>query len=283
MVLAGVAIIVLSVLAIGALSVLAIGALRGSGAAATPATHAPQTPEVTQPPAFGLKADSYSCGGTTVALSSLPTVPPSGAISSEPVASNAASATSAASVSGPGDPAVALAQVVSLYPSILPAAGWAPEGGSALNVVYVASNSKTPAPFAFVDLAIVGGKWVANGYGDCEPVVAPGAGSALSSIPWKVSGTVDKTATTLNLLFQSNLCGKAFVGTTVWYAQGNVTVTLWARATADSAGGTGSCSTTVETAHYTLALAEGIGSRQLRTGPASDAKPAEGAPAASGS
>ena len=272
--------------------VLAASTFRGSGVKATPA---PQTPEVTQPPAFGLKADSYSCGGTTVALSLLPTAAPSGAISSEPVASSAGttsasakarattSATAAASVSGPGDPAVALAQVVSRYPSILPAAGWAQEGGSAKDAVYVASNDKTPAPFAFVDLAIVGGKWVANGYGDCEPVVGPGAGSALSPIPWNVSGTVNKTATTLDVLFQSNLCGKAFVGTTVWYAQGNVTVTLWARATADSAGGTGACSGTVETAHYTLPLAEGIGSRQLRTGPASAAKPADGAPVSSGS
>ena len=150
MVLAGVAIIVLSV--------LAIGALRGNGAAATPATPAHQTPEVTQAPAFGLKADSYSCGGTTVALSLLPTAPSSGAISSEPVASSAGTKTASTSISGPGDPAVALAQVVSRYPSILPATGWAPEGGSAKDNVYVASNDKTPAPFAFVDLAIVGGK-----------------------------------------------------------------------------------------------------------------------------
>jgi hypothetical protein len=275
--------------------VLAASTFRGNVVKATPA---PQTPGVTQPPVFGLRADSYSCGGTIVefvALSLLPTAPPSGAISSEPVASQAGttsasakarvttSATAAASVAGPGDPAVALAQVVSRYPSTLPATGWAPEASLAQGTVYVAANDKTPAPFAFVALALVGGKWVASAYGDCEPVVAPGAGSALSPIPWKVSGTVDKTATTLNLLFQSNLCGKAFPGPTVWYAQGNVTVTLWARATADSAGSTGSCSATVETAHYQLGLAEGIGSRQLRTGPASAAKPAEVAPVASGS
>jgi hypothetical protein len=170
--------------------------------------------------------------------------------------------------------------VVSRYPSILPATGWAPEGGSALTIVYVAASNKTPAPFAFVDLAIVGGKWVGNAYGDCEPVAAPNSGSALSPISWKVSGAVDKAATTLNILFQSNLCGQAFVGTTIWYAQGSVTVTLWARSTTDAAGGAGSCSTTPESAHFTVVLAEGIGSRQLRTGPASAAKPADGAPTA---
>ena len=256
-------------------AVLAAAAFWGSSVSPRPAL---QTLGVTPAPAIGLKADSYSCGWTTIALSSIPTAPPSAASSSAPVASNATTTTAFASASGPGDPAVALAEVASRYPSILPATGWAPEGGSSLNMVYVAPNSKTPAPFAFVDLAIVGGKWVASAYGDCEPVVAPGAGSALSPIQWKVSGTVDEAATTLSILFPSNLCGEAFVGTTVWYGQGSVTVTLWARATADSAGGAGSCSTTVETARFTVVLAGGIGGRQLRTGPASAAKPAEGAP-----
>jgi len=271
---------ILAGMAIVAVGVLAASAFQGSRAASTPA---PQTPAVTPAPAIGLTADSYSCGGTAVPRSSIPTAPPSAASSSTSVASNAATTTATptaiVSASGPGDPAVALAEFVSHHPSILPATGWAPEGGSAMGIVYVAANDKTPAPFAFVDLALVGGKWVARAYGDCEPVVAPGAGSALSPIPWKVSGPLDKTATKLNLLFQSNLCGEAFVGTTVWYAQGSVTVTLWARSTADSAAGARSCSTTVETAHFTLVLAEGTGSRQLRTGPSSSAKPAEGAPA----
>jgi hypothetical protein len=270
-----VAVVVLVVVIASA--VLAISAFQRGGASPTPTATAPadQTAEVTPTPPLGLTADAYSCGGTAFVPGSTSTAAPASA-----AASVAAPAGSASSAAGPGDPAIAMQAAVSRLPSILPVSGWAPAGGSAGHVVYVAANNKTPAPFSFVDLGIVGGKWVATAYGDCEPGIAPAVtGSQLSPIHWKVSA-VDTAAPTLKLLFQSNLCGQAFVGTTVWYSQSSVTVTLWARAT-NLQGSVGECSSTVETAPFTITLAEPLGKRQLRTGPASLAKPADGAPVVS--
>jgi hypothetical protein len=273
------AVVVLTVVIASA--VLAISAFQGKGTSPSPApqTTAETTPEITAGPPLGLTADAYSCGGTAFVPGSANTVVPSVATSTVP---SAAGASTGASVAGPGDPAVALAAVTARLSSMLPDSGWAPAGGSGTGIVYVAANHKTPAPFSFVSLAIVSSKWVATAYGDCEPAVAPAVtGSKLSPLPWKVSGSVDPAAPTLKMLFQSNLCGQAFVGTTVWYSQSSVTVTMWARQATELEGGAGSCSTTVETAPFILSLGEPIGTRQLRTGPASAAKPADKAPAAS--
>jgi hypothetical protein len=269
------AVVVLTVVIASA--VLVITTFHANPAATPTPTAAPQqvqpAVEVTAAPPLGLSADSYSCGGTAYVPGSTASVVPSGA-------ATAAAAGASSSVSGPGDPAAALAVFVGRLPSILPASGWAPAGGPAGHIVYVAASEKTPAPFAFVDLAIVGNQWVASAYGDCEPAVAAVAASKLSPVYWKVA-TLDKASTTLNVLFQSNLCGEAFVGMTIWYSQTNVTVTLWARKL-DAPDAAASCSATasIQTSPFTLTLAEPLGTRQLQAGPASAAKPADGAPTA---
>jgi hypothetical protein len=246
-------------------AVLAIGTFRGSPAPSpVPDATSQPTVEVTPAPPLGLSADAYSCGGTPFIPGSTST--PAGAA---PTGTTTAAASS--SVAGPGEPSAALQALVARLPSILPATGWSPAGNAPGHLVYVAANNKTPAPFSFVDLAIVGSKWVAAGYGDCEPAAV--AGSTLSPIPWTISA-VDPAAPTLQILFRSNLCGQAFVGMTVWYGQSNVTVTLWARQATELQGGAGVCSSAAVTAPFTVSLAEPLGARQLRSGPASAAKPA---------
>src|ERR1035437_7650124 len=237
-------------------AVLVIGATRPSQLApeTTPASSIVDTPA----PVLGLLADAYSCGGLTF----------------KPDATASSIATPSASGAS-----AALQGVLSRLPAVLPQAGWTPAGESAGQVVYVAPNTRTPAPFAFVDVTGTGTNWVAASYGDCEPAVPPAVvSSALAPIPWSVTGPVNATSTALKLEFPASLCNEEFVGTTIWYSQASVTVTFWGRTTQSAGGSQAPCSQASATAPYTLTLAEPLASRQLQMGPASVAVPAAGAP-----
>jgi hypothetical protein len=232
---------------------LALGAWQGQQKASPPAEA--WTPTPTAAPPLGLQTDTYSCGGLTYA----------------PYAQ--ASETLAAEASGPAD---ALRAAVSRLPAILPAEGWVVAGEVDGAVFYVAPNDLTPAPYAFVEVAAGGSAWSAVAYGDCEPAV-PSA--TLWPITWRLTGPVDAGSSALNLAFQANLCNAVFVGTTVWYGQSSVTVTFWSRQMgSDSAA---SCPASTAMAAFTQRLAEPLGNRQVRTGPASSARPADGAPVVS--
>ncbi|MGD0249102.1 MAG: hypothetical protein ABSB75_08630, partial [Candidatus Limnocylindrales bacterium] len=239
--------------------VLLLGAWQEGQASPSPT---PQpTPEVTEAPPLGLHTDGYSCGGVAYV--------PDASAGAAPAGESASAAD--------GGPWTAVQGIASRLPSILPASGWRPANSAAGRIVYVAPNDTTPAPYAFVEVTGAGSSWAVTGYGDCEPAVPPAvASSVLEPIPWKVAGAVDATGVTLKLSFQANLCNETFVGQTVWYGANGVTITLWARKGPADEGAP--CATVVETASYTLTLAEPLGNRQLQTGPASAARPADGAP-----
>jgi hypothetical protein len=204
------------------------------------------TPPPTQGPILGLKTATYSCGGLAI-------TPPL------PTASAA-----------PSGVETVLRGIEQRLPAILPATGWILVASSGGEVLYVAANTRTPAPYAFVlvSSSSSGGGWTATSYGDCEPATPPTAPhSDLRAVSWDIAQPPTLATTALKLKFQSNLCGDIFVGQTVWYDSFGVTITFWARH--DPTGPQPSCLSATVMSPFTLTLAEPVGRRQILSGPAS--------------
>lgn len=215
-------------------------------AGSTVGTTATDTP--TQGPILGLQTGTYSCGGVAI-------TPP------RPAASTA-----------PSGADIAFRAIEKRLPAILPDSGWYVAASSGGDVIYVASNTKTPAPYAFV-LVESGpsNDWTAMSWGDCEPAIPPTVASTdLRPVYWSMAQAATSKTTALQLQFQSNLCGDTFVGQTVWYSPTGVTITFWARV--DRTGPQPTCLSTVLLSPFTLTLAEPLGKRPILSGPAHDGR-----------
>ena len=236
---------------------IAVGAffLAGGGSnqpSAAPAT----TPLVSSAPSplVGLEATVYMCGGTAY----LPGAHPSATYGSEVQGARAS-----------------LEALVGRLSTILPDTGWNVWSGSATGFVFVAQSDKTAAPFTFVQLANAGSGWVTTAYGDCEPS-EPSAAGNLDVIPasWQAVSPASTSDPNLRLQFQLDFCRQSLVGSTVWYSTGDVTVTLWARNLRAPGVRPACAAASLAVGQYSLSLAEGLGQRQLRAGPATNPVPA---------
>jgi hypothetical protein len=179
-----------------------------------------------------------------------------------------------------GKPTAALRSTIAGLSDLLPGSGWRLAGSSDTQATFVAPGNRTRAEFVFVDVRASAGSWSARAYGDCEPAVPPTVTEASFDFGWWGVQTPPTSASrSLELLVQTNYCGDEFLGPTVWYTSQSVIVTFWAR----KAPTIHTCPAVLETAPYTVVLAEPLGDRQLLAGPAMAAHPAEGAPTPSAS
>lgn len=231
-----------------------IGTLPRSQSSASPTSGTSTSNDATQAPVLGLDSATYSCGGIKI-------TPPTAAASTAP--------------SG-ADPA--FQTVEKRLPAILPASGWYIAASSGGDVMYVAPNTLTPAPYSFVLVETASsGTWIAMSWGDCEPAVPPTVpNSDLRPVYWSIAQPPTSTTTALKLQFQTNLCGDAFVGPTVWYSPTGVTITFWARH--DPTGPQPTCLSTVMLSPFTLTLAEPLGKRPILSGPPAAGRLVQAAP-----
>jgi hypothetical protein len=226
------------------LGAVALVAMPSNQASPSPTGGNPATPTPTPAPVLGLEASTYSCGGVAI-------TPPHAEASVAPSGADAA-----------------FRGIEQRLPAILPDAGWFIAADSGGDVMYVAPNTKTPAPYAFVlvETAQSGG-WVAMSWGDCEPAIPPTVPSSnLRAVYWSFAQPATSTTTALQLQFQTNLCGDAFVGPTIWYSPTGVTITFWARH--DPAAPQPTCLSSMNMSPFTLTLAEPVGKRPILSGPA---------------
>jgi hypothetical protein len=202
----------------------------------------------TQAVGSGSPSAPYSCGGLPFDLSTVPLQP--------------------RAEQGSDGAAQALRDSVARLSSILPEAGWwrlsAPAG-----VLFVADSGKQVAPYVFVHLLHFGADWLPLAYGDCELAQAARGGAILVPFDWWTARPVDSSG----WMFEISLVkGPEFgipVGTSVWYDQARVVVTVWGCPSFrpdifDVLSGR--AITSIDS--WKLLLAESLGDRQLLAGPA---------------
>ena len=199
----------------------------------------------------GLQARLYSCGGLRFDPNARPSP-------SAPVPAQASSL---------------LSQTTARLPDALPQSGWRTTWASDVAIYFVAPSHLTLAPYVFVRVLQdrTSGNWSIVSYGDCEPAVPPVVeDSGFGLPPWAATpGAATAASETIAVLVGTSDCETtSFLGPTIWYTSSTVVVTFWERSRSSLTSGE-ACDAVLLTKPYELRLAEPIGSRTLKAGPAS--------------